>query len=164
LPYAHIPVGTTHSYPIAIGVDIYKHKIYVANFGDNTVSVINGTSNTKIGKDIPLGHLPVAIDIDPDKNTIYVANSLDNTVSIINGTSNTKIGKDIPVSQFENRGIGIDPYTNTIYVANVGHGVSVIDGKTNKVVAEVMFNTKPSNAGHIECDHVHAMHVLWHLS
>ena len=30
--------------------------------------------------------------------------------------------------------------------------VSVIDGKANKVVAGVIFNVKPFNAGHIECD------------
>ena len=43
--------------------------------------------------------------------------------------------------------------TNTIYVANFNDdSVSVIDGNANKVVTNVMFNTEPFNAGHIECD------------
>ena len=49
--------------------------------------------------------------------------------------------------------IAADSSTNTTYVANRDNGtVSVIDGKVNKVVAKVMFNIEPFNAGHIECD------------
>jgi YVTN family beta-propeller protein len=73
-----IPVGI---YPVAIDVDLDKHKIYVAN-GPDTVSVIDGTSNTKIG-DIPVGNNPRAIALDRLTNTIYVANRDDDTVSVI---------------------------------------------------------------------------------
>ena len=46
-----------------------------------------------------------------------------------------------------------DSLTNTIYVTNSDDNtVSVIDGKTNKIVTKIMFNIEPYNAGHIECD------------
>jgi YVTN family beta-propeller protein len=75
-----------------------------------------------------------------------------NTVSVIDGNNNTKIGKDIPVGTLPSA-VDVNSYTNTIYVANQGeNSVSVIDAKANKVVAKVIFNTEPFNAGRIECD------------
>jgi hypothetical protein len=51
---AYIPVGKR---AWGVGVDgnvlTGTSTIYVANYGDNTVSVIDGNNNTKIGKDIP---------------------------------------------------------------------------------------------------------------
>src|SRR5215472_2544977 len=49
---AHITVGKG---PVAIGVDTFKNTIYVANRFDNTVSVIDATTQTVIGKPIPVG-------------------------------------------------------------------------------------------------------------
>ena len=51
---SHIPVGKG---PKSIGFNSYENTIYVANSGDNTVSVIDVTNNTKI-KDIPVGKGP----------------------------------------------------------------------------------------------------------
>jgi YVTN family beta-propeller protein len=64
-----IPVGKD---PYAIGVNWLTNTVYVGNRGDNTVSVINGMTNTKI-KDISVGKYPVAIGFNWPTNTIYVA-------------------------------------------------------------------------------------------
>src|SRR5215831_10569587 len=69
---AYIIVGSS---PSAIGVNNLKNKIYVANLDDDTVSVIDGNNNTKIGKDIPVGKKPLAIGVNRFTNTIYVANT-----------------------------------------------------------------------------------------
>src|SRR5437870_5323292 len=55
----HITVGKG---PVAIGASI--GKVYVANSSDNTVSVIDPLSNTKIGDDIKVGNRPAAIGVD----------------------------------------------------------------------------------------------------
>ena len=86
---AYIPVGNQ---PSAIGIDYITHKVYVVNMIDDTVSVIDGINNTKIGKDIPVGSLPSAIGVDYITHKVYVAD--DNTVSAIN-TGNNKIVKVI---------------------------------------------------------------------
>jgi YVTN family beta-propeller protein len=83
-----IPVG---KHPTAIGIKGFTNKIYVANYDDGTVSVINGTNNTKIGKDIPVGKNPKGIGANIATNTIYVTNQGDNTVSVINGYNNIPI-------------------------------------------------------------------------
>ena len=64
----------------AIGIDETTHRIYLANEGDNTVSVIDGQNNTKI-KDIPVGESASTISVDPFSKTVYVANRYDNSVS-----------------------------------------------------------------------------------
>ena len=146
---AHITVGQT---PTGIGINFLTDRIYVANSGDNTVSVIDGNNNTKIGNDIPVGKNPLDIVVDSYSRKIYVTNIGDNTVSVIDGKNNTKIGNDIPVGK-DPLGIDVNSLSRKIYVANSGDNtVSVIDPETNKVVAKVMFNIEPFNAGHIECD------------
>ena len=146
---AHIPVGNA---PETIGVNPHTNMMYVANYLDNTVSVIDGENNTKIGNDIPVGEGPTGIGVNSNTNMMYVANYLDNTVSVIDGENNTKIGNDIPVGKGPGD-IGVNSDTNTIYVANNwDNSVSVIDGKANKVVAKVTFSTEPFNGGRIECD------------
>jgi len=70
-------------YPTAIGVDNVAHKLYVANFRNNTVSIINATSSTTMENPFPVGRAPTAIGVDPSTNTIYVANHDDNGVSVV---------------------------------------------------------------------------------
>lgn len=74
--------------PTAIAVDEDANTVYVANSYSNTISVISGKNNTKIGKDIPVGERPIAITFDELTDTVYVANSGSNTVSVIDGISN----------------------------------------------------------------------------
>ena len=40
--------------------------MYVANYLDNTVSVIDGENNTKIGNDIKVGKGPTGISVNSD--------------------------------------------------------------------------------------------------
>jgi YVTN family beta-propeller protein len=57
-------------------------KIYVVNYGSNTTSVINGSTNTK-ERDISVGSNPVRIAYDSDTNMIYVAKQRSGSVSVI---------------------------------------------------------------------------------
>ena len=102
--------------------------IYVANSGGNTISVINGTTNS-VGSTIPVGDNPIGVGVNPNSNKIYVANLNSNYVSVINGTTNS-VASTIPVGKFPT-GVGVNPSTNKIYVSNTGDDtVSVIDGGT----------------------------------
>ena len=94
-----IPVGRD-PVDIAVGPPATKHpeypKIYVANSGSNTVSVINSSSDKWIS-DIHVGAGPVKIAYDRVTNMIYVANvvriisnlptTTPGTVSVIDGSS-----------------------------------------------------------------------------
>jgi len=143
-----IPVGKG---PNAIGVNWDTNTMYVVNNGSNSISIINLTNNTKIGHDVSVGKGPEDIDVNRATNIIYVTHN-DDTISVIDGKNNTQIGSRIPVGKGPNV-IGVNWDTNTIYVANNwDNSVTVIDGKANKVIAQVTFNTEPFNGGRIECD------------
>ena len=62
-------------------------KLYVANNGDNTISVIDGRTNQVINT-IKVGNNPSGVSVNPNTNIIYVTNYDDNTVSVINGKTN----------------------------------------------------------------------------
>jgi YVTN family beta-propeller protein len=82
---ASVPVGTA---PTGIAVNIATNLVYVSNAGSNTVSVIDGVTNTVI-KTIPVGHQPTTVVLYAPANLIYAFNSGDNTLSVINGNTNT---------------------------------------------------------------------------
>jgi 40-residue YVTN family beta-propeller repeat len=65
-------------------------KVYVANFFDNTVSIIR-TSDDQVIATVPVGDAPVGIAITPDGIKAYVANSGSDTVSVINTETNEVI-------------------------------------------------------------------------
>jgi YVTN family beta-propeller protein len=103
----HFPKGIVH--------DSKMGEIFVSNSGDNTVSVINESTNTVVAT-IPVGALPAGLAYDPDQNEIYVANSRDGTVSVISDTTNTVVAT-IPVGIWP-YGIAYDSAHGEIYVTN----------------------------------------------
>ena len=63
---------------------------YVTNSDDNTVSVIDGKTNT-VTDTIKVGNNPFAVSVNPSTNLVYVTSAVDNTVSVIDGKMNTLI-------------------------------------------------------------------------
>jgi len=121
-----IPIGNS-----ADGIEINptNQKIYTANSGDDTVSVIDvdpasGTYNTEIAT-IPVGVNPVGVGVDATNNRIYVTNKDEGTLSVIDGNFNTVV-KTIPTdtSTATPRPRGLDVHSGTakVYVANSGIG------------------------------------------
>ena len=112
--------------------------IYVANFKNNTVSVINSTTNSIIEK-ITVGNSPTELDINPNNNLLYVTNSGDNTVSVINSTTNSVIDT-ITVGKSPEE-LAINPNNNLLYVTNSGDNtVSVINSTDNTVIDKIKTN------------------------
>lgn len=82
-----VPVGAT---PCAVAVNPQTNSVYVANYADSTVSVIDGTTHTAMAT-IPVGLHPQALAIDSAANLVYVANTHGNSVSVIDGAKQTVI-------------------------------------------------------------------------
>jgi YVTN family beta-propeller protein len=61
---------------------------YVANSEDNTVSVIDTTTNTEVAV-IPVVNSPYAVAATPDGGTVYVASASSGSISVINTSTNT---------------------------------------------------------------------------
>jgi YVTN family beta-propeller protein len=67
---------------VGVAVDPAAGTVYVANEGDNTVSVIDEATGAVTGT-IPVGPAPEGVAVDPATGTVYVANESGNTVSVI---------------------------------------------------------------------------------
>ena len=73
--------------PIAVAVNPTSERVYVANEGSNTVSVVDATTDQLIAT-IPVGRLPSSVAINPMTNRIYVASLGANSLSVIDGARN----------------------------------------------------------------------------
>jgi len=91
------PVNTiplpTGSQPVFVNTT-QNNMVYVANFGTNSLSAVNTSSNVVVNS-ATVGVNPVALAETPNGLKLYVANQGDNTVSSLNTTplsSNTVVG------------------------------------------------------------------------
>ena len=120
-----ISVGSS---PFGVAVNPSTNTVYLTNVNDNTVSVINGSTNT-VTATVSVGSGPTGVSVNSSTNTVYVANQGGNTVSVINGSTNT-VTSTISVGSHP-FGVAVNPSTNTVYVANqTDNSVSVINGAT----------------------------------
>ncbi len=124
-----------------IGVDQVRNKIYVNDELTNTVSIIDGSSNTFIDR-IGVGDYPDDVKVNSKTSRFYIANSHSDTISVFDGTGNSILAT-IPVGTYP-IGIGINEKTNKVYVAN-SHSdtVSVIDGATNVIINSIHVGSSP---------------------
>ena len=116
-----IPMGHC---PQPAAVDPATNRVYVANFFDNTVSVVDGTRNTVLAN-LLTGTGPIAVAVNQATDTIYVANYYANSVSIIDGA--THLTTLVAVGQQPNQ-IAVDARANLVYVLTQYGELSVIDG------------------------------------
>ncbi|WP_158385037.1 YncE family protein [Candidatus Nitrososphaera evergladensis] len=153
---SQIIAATTSVRPESIAVNPNTGIVYVANWIDylanttgafgasGSISVINGSS-TELMSYIALDGAPLKMAVNPNTGMVYVTESRNNLVAVIDGTAN----KVIDTIRVGNRpaGVAVNPNTNMVYVANWNYPdgfVSVINGSTNSIVANVTLGTGAS--------------------
>jgi len=135
---ANIAVGDQ---PIYLAADQRTNRVYVSNQGDDTVSVIDGATNTVL-RTVKVGHYPNGVAVNPRTNTIYVANLTGGSLSIVDGikltTSTLRLGS-YPAK------VAVNPVTNRVYVTLEDENgfLEVINGKKRKVVASIALPPYP---------------------
>ena len=141
-PWPTITVGNE---PAGVAVDERTDTVYVSNFDDGTVSVINSAACNALATSgcsqtpatVPVGASPIGLFADDANHTVYVSNFDDNTVSMIdsatcNGTDRTGCPTAPAVTVSVGGGPGdvdVNQRTHTAYVANPT-GLSVFDTTT----------------------------------
>ena len=129
-----IPVGS------GPGVELnpLTNRLYVAHFNDDTVSVIDTTTNTVLDT-IGVGSFPAGLAVNPIANIVYVSNRFEDTVSVIDGNTNTVIDT-IPVGFYPGNP-DFDPVTDRWYLPIRFDGLWIFDGTDNSLVIKI----KPSD-------------------
>ncbi len=109
-------------------------RIYVANYNDNTVSLIDAKNNIEVGR-FRTGYKPSKILVHPSLRYVYVSNEGSNYISVIDVLA-SKILVNIQVKDSPTY-MGIDPQGNKLYVSCKGSKtVCVVDLIKNAMVAE----------------------------
>ena len=115
------------------GCNTVTNRVYVTNYGSNTLSVIDGSTNNIIST-INVGGAPQGVAVDLSTNRIYVTNGGSGTVSVIDGSTDNVIATvNVGTSPI---GVAVNTSTHFIYVTNFdSNNVYVINGSTSTVVA-----------------------------
>ncbi len=124
----------------AAAVNPVTDMLYITDYYDGTVIVINGSTDT-VAATVPLTDpvldplpRPHAIAVDTATNTIYVGDLHGNQVEVIDGTTNQVTGRIALPASSEPYGAVADPAAGLVYLADQGTGsISVIDTATDGV-------------------------------
>ena len=74
--------------PVALAVNEVTDRIYVANNGSASVSVIDGTSDAVIAT-VDVGQLPYVLAVNVTTNKIFVSNTFSDVITLIDGATTT---------------------------------------------------------------------------
>ena len=131
--------------PRTLEVNENDNMIYVIS--DNDVSIINGTTNTKIDKIIPLLGPLLELEVNENTNTVYVLAEQ----GLYSLNEKTKRFSNINISEPLSN-IEVDENSNIIYLTSEdSDSLFAIHGPKNKVAVGITFNTFPLNSGRILC-------------
>jgi YVTN family beta-propeller protein len=127
--------------PAAVAYDAGTHEIFSADFGSNTVTVIDDRTNIPVTS-IPVGNGPAELAYDGGRGELFVANQYSGTVSVLSDSTNTVVAT-IGVGSAPN-GVAYDPALGEVFVANGGsNNVSVISDSNNSVVTSIGVGNTP---------------------
>lgn len=133
------------SKPVDVAVNSSRNKIYVVNQDGNSVSVLDGTSNSETGV-IYVGQAPDAVDVDPVTGKVYVANRGSNSVSVIDGSIDSVI-RNVDVGSMPGA-TGVNVTSGKVYVANGGDAtISVLDRSTDTVTKTIAMSASTDSIG-----------------
>lgn len=131
---------TTGQIPCAIAVDSSSGRVFVANYGSGTVTVIDGVSDSVVGT-VNAGAHPQAIAVDSSNHKVYVASTQEDTTTVLDGMNNSVLGTvrtgHAPFA------IAVNPKSHTAVAVGLDGDLTVIDGATLAVSSPSIRQSKP---------------------
>jgi YVTN family beta-propeller protein len=121
----------------AIAVNRASNKVYVANQGAASVTVIDGATNA-VSATVQVPGCPTGIDVNPYLNRIYVSSqcgqSGDN-IYVIDGATDTLTSIVMQLAGVAGS-VAVDPINNQIYaaVSKAAFTTELFDGRTNQLL------------------------------
>ena len=73
--------------PVALAINEATNRIYVANNGDGSISVIDGAKDV-VAATVNVGQLPYVLAVNPVTNKIFVSNTFSDKITLIDGATN----------------------------------------------------------------------------
>jgi YVTN family beta-propeller protein len=124
--------------PAAIAIDEATNRIYVANNGGESVSVIDGESDAVLAT-VSVGRLPYVIAANAATNKIYVSNTFSDVITIIDGATNSTTKAKVGSAD----AIVVDAKRDRLYLAHYENAnLTELDG-AGAIVREVAVGMHP---------------------
>ena len=116
-------------------------KLYVANIGSGSVTIIDRTDDSVVS--IPTGAGAEGIDASPDGREVWVGNRSSDTVSIIN-TATDQIVATLPSGGNFPIRVKFTPDGSEVYVSNANSGdVAIFNAQTRELLATIEVGAVP---------------------
>lgn len=119
--------------PYAVAVTATGDKIYVSNWGGQSLTVLRASDLGSLAT-IPVGLHPTALAIDPVRPRLYAANTDDDSVSVVD-TTGDRVVTTLSLAPYAGAPAGsspdslaVSPDGRWLYVANAGNNdIAVVD-------------------------------------
>jgi YVTN family beta-propeller protein len=139
--HAVLPAITVGRAPRAVAVAEQTRRVYVANAGDNSLSVLDARTGALL-RTIPVGAAPTAVAVDEPTRRVFVAEAGANSVRVLDartgatlrtvvvGAAPTALAVDVPIGR--------------VFVANsADNSVSLLDAYSGALLRTVRVGTGP---------------------
>ncbi len=106
-PWGDTSNNTGCEFPYAVALSHDGSKVYVSDWGQNTVDVVDTATNTLTGK-VTVGEHPSALALNPTTDALYVSNQDSDSISTID-TSTDTVTQTLPLAPYRDAPVGTNP-------------------------------------------------------
>ncbi len=139
---ARIPLGDIKGRIDHLAIDVSRHRLYVAELGNDSVGVVDVQARKVIHALTRLRE-PQGIVYVPTTDTIYVANAGDGSVRIFDGADLNQRGQISLGSDADNVRVNHDG--SRVFVGFGDGALAILDPKTQTKVAEIPLKAHPES-------------------
>jgi chromate transporter len=139
---AKIPLGDIKGRIDHLAFDISRHRLYVAELGNDSVGVIDLESR-KLIRRLTGFRQPQGIAYASTTDSVYVANASDGSVRLFEGQNLTPAGQIALGSDADN--IRVSQDGSRIFVGYGDGGLAIIDPRTRSKVGEIPLQAHPES-------------------
>ena len=122
-----------------VAVDSVTHRYYASNFGDNSVSVLSGDTDTVVDR-IAVTQ-PQGVDVDSAAGKLYVS-SADGNIYVFDTSSDSLVAKVLVGSSVF--GVSVDPSRSLVFaVDTITNSLIIMNGSTYQVIVNLATGDTP---------------------
>jgi len=139
---AKIPLGNVAGRLDHLAVDIARRRLYVAELGNNSIGVLDLTTN-RLMRTVAGFSEPQDVGYEPSTDTVYVTNGADGSIRLLRGDDLRPIGRIDLAGDADN--VRIDATSRRVVVGYGNGAVAVIDPRSRKIIADIPLKAHPES-------------------
>jgi YVTN family beta-propeller protein len=139
---AKIPLGDIAGRIDHLAYDAERHRLYVAELGNNSVGIVDLTNRSLI-RTVSGFEEPQGIGYELSTDTVFVANGGDGSLRLFRGGDFSPAGR-IPLGADADN-VRVDPATRRVYVGYGSGAIAIIDAASRKRVGDIPLKGHPES-------------------